>query len=58
MEYQQLRIDIKTDGGITQELYDAVCKTIAERGGQVMDDAHGPYTEDMSDYYPQEQIDR
>jgi hypothetical protein len=51
MTYQQLRIDIKTDDGIDKEMYDAICEAIEEHGGEVMDDGHAPYTEDVSYFY-------
>lgn len=51
MKYQQLHIDIKTKDGISLEMYRAVCKVIEEHGGEVMDDAQAPYTEDMFHYY-------
>ena len=56
MIYQQLRIDIETNDGIDSDMYEAICKTIVEQGGRVLDDAHAPYTEDMSDFYEGEGI--
>jgi hypothetical protein len=55
--YQQLHIDIRSKDGISKEMYDAICETIAEQGGEVMDDAQAPYTEDMSAYYTQAEMD-
>ena len=46
----QLKIDIKTDK-VTQELYDSICVLIKLHGGEVMDDGHAPYVEDMTEEY-------
>jgi len=51
MVIQQLKIDIKTNDGISDEMYNAICKVISEHGGEVMDDGHAPYTEDMTEQY-------
>jgi len=53
MRYQQLKIDIKTEDGISDALYNAICDLIEEAEGEVLDDGNGPYTEDMSEYYEQ-----
>jgi len=53
MEIQQLKIDIKTSNGISNEMYKAICQVIGEEGGIVMDDGHAPYTEDMIEQYEQ-----
>jgi hypothetical protein len=57
MEYQQLHIDIRTSNGISKEMYADICETIETHNGEVMDDSHGPYTEDMSAYYTQEEME-
>jgi hypothetical protein len=57
MEYQQLRIDIRTKDGISKKMYEAICKAIVEQEGEVMDDAHAPYTECMSAYYTKEEME-
>ena len=51
MIIQQLHIDIKTPDGISKDLYDKIRKVITDEGHEVMDDAHAPYTEDMTEVY-------
>jgi len=46
----QLKIDIKANE-ITKEMYDKICKVIENHGGEVMDDGHAPYVEDITGAY-------
>ena len=56
MTVQQLKIDIGSENGITDELYDKICELITNEGLKVMDDANGPYTEDMTEIYKEQGI--
>ena len=51
MNITQLRIDIKNENGISDELYKQICELITSHGNEVMDDGHAPYTEDMTEQY-------
>jgi len=57
MSISQLRIDIRTADGISNEMYKDICKVIAGHGGEVLDDGHAPYTEDMEEQYKEMGID-
>ena len=48
---QQLKIDIKSEDGISVELYREICKVIETHDCKVMDDGQAPYTEDMTEVY-------
>ena len=51
MRYQQLKIDVRSEEGITKAMYDEIVRVIIAQHGEVLDDGQAPYTEDMSDYY-------
>ena len=48
MKFQQLKIDIRSENGISQKMYDQICKAVTENAGEVIDD---PYMENMSHLY-------